>query len=553
MSVYDPGKSYEIKKVGKTGGTISIKAGGSEVTEANAGTTVTVKATSAEGYVFDGISVIRTSNGRAVSSLGGWYTANEATFVMPNSGVTVTPIFTEGSYAISMQKNGSIDVTIPEGVNTVRVYDDGGPDGHCHNLDDDWLTLTAPEGRVIRLTGNIKYGGGGIKGWLTVYDSDGSTALIDQMRSGTADNVSTDRSMRLHSHTDFYVGYHYDGLDLTATVGHHIAPAAGLTGGSISTDKTFAADGETVTVTPTPGQGYRVASVSFNDGSDHTISAENGVYSFEVPANAASSTITVSATFESEWTAVLQSKLAGSSTDADNPTVIKLDGDVVADSNDSFLAVSSGHHVILDLNGHKIDRNLTEAKTNGQVIMVSGSKSNPASLVIRDSSPGKTGAITGGFTSNIQGAGGIFINYGSVTLESGHITGNACESIGGGAVQIAGGTFTMTGGSITGNVANTSGRNDSECGGAVFFNGDGEVYLKGGSITGNYCQNTPKGCGGISGYDQTNFHTEKICLSGSYILKNNYKGTYNAGSGTWTDTSASDYIHGKHDNIYLEG
>ena len=184
--------------------------------------------------------------------------------------------------------------------------------------------------------------------------------------------------------------------------------------------------------------------------------------------------------------------------------------------------------------------------------MLNGTKSQHASLVIRDSSPGQTGTITGGFTQTGGDAGGIHIYYGDVTLQSGSITGNACYWSGGGAVRIAGGTFTMTGGSITGNVANTSLRNDSECGGAIFFYGDGEVHISGGSITGNYSHNTLKGCGGISGNDGLNStHKEEIYLSGNYILKDNYKGTNNAG--TWIETTASDYIHGQRDYIYLEG
>ncbi|MBQ9060126.1 MAG: hypothetical protein IJ128_03185, partial [Firmicutes bacterium] len=62
---------------------------------------------------------------------------------------------------------------------------------------------------------------------------------------------------------------------------------------------------------------------------------------------------------------------------------IVLDQDYTADASDVALEVPEGATVILDLNGHTIDRGLTEknAKVNGSVITVKGS------LTIKDSDP----------------------------------------------------------------------------------------------------------------------------------------------------------------------
>ena len=55
---------------------------------------------------------------------------------------------------------------------------------------------------------------------------------------------------------------------------------------------------------------------------------------------------------------------------------IVLDQDYTADASDVALEVPEGATVILDLNGHTIDRGLTEknAKVNGNVITVPSSK-----------------------------------------------------------------------------------------------------------------------------------------------------------------------------------
>ena len=169
----------------------------------------------------------------------------------------------------------------------------------------------------------------------------------------------------------------------------------------------------------------------------------------------------------------LQAKLNASSTDAKAPTVITLDRDVVYASSDTkSLEVAQGHHAIIDLNGHTIDRHLSEATSSGEVIKVmnNNSNTNPATLVIRDSQGG--GQITGGYTQ--AGGGGIFVS-GKLTLEGGTICGNHANG-NGGAVNISG-TFTMKGGCITNNSCGSYGS-------GIYTNG-GTIYLQGGTITGN--------------------------------------------------------------------
>ena len=72
-----------------------------------------------------------------------------------------------------------------------------------------------------------------------------------------------------------------------------ITCATGLEYGTVEADKAQAIAGETVTLTVTPNEGYKIASVKYNDGEEHVIEPVNKVYSFTMPAAA----VTVSATF----------------------------------------------------------------------------------------------------------------------------------------------------------------------------------------------------------------------------------------------------------------
>ena len=69
--------------------------------------------------------------------------------------------------------------------------------------------------------------------------------------------------------------------------------------------------------------------------------------------------------------------------------------------SDTVLTVPAGKSVILDLKGFTLSRGLTEAKDNGGVILVKGS------LTLEDSSEGKTGKITGGWTKSGVGQGTV--------------------------------------------------------------------------------------------------------------------------------------------------
>ncbi|MBQ7996776.1 MAG: InlB B-repeat-containing protein [Paludibacteraceae bacterium] len=148
-----------------------------------------------------------------------------------------------------------------------------------------------------------------------------------------------------------------------------------------------------------------------------------------------------------------------------NGGVIKLTTDVTATSADAALTVPAGKTVVIDLNGHTLNRALTAPTDNGSVII------NNGTLAIMDNAG--NGKITGGNTVTI---GGGVLNNGAFTLYGGEITGNKAFDAGGGVYNTAEalpGGFWMTGGLIDGNTAGSF----AAIGGKVTFNKQAAVQV----------------------------------------------------------------------------
>ena len=145
----------------------------------------------------------------------------------------------------------------------------------------------------------------------------------------------------------------------------------------------------------------------------------------------------------------------------------------------TFSGGMESNPVILDLNGHTIDRALETAQEDGTVISVSGA------LMLKDSTG--SGKITGGNNSNNTTfgtwGGGVCVQNGAFfTMKGGNISYNFSEIGGGGVYVCNGGSFTMTGGTIGGSDVNDANK-DKSGGGGVFVNG--EFTMSSGTITGN--------------------------------------------------------------------
>ncbi|MBP5591254.1 hypothetical protein J6Y50_05295, partial [bacterium] len=138
------------------------------------------------------------------------------------------------------------------------------------------------------------------------------------------------------------------------------------------------------------------------------------------------------------------------------------------------LRIPTGKEVTLDLNGHTLDRGLTECRDLGSVVRVEPG----AVLTVKDSSNDNSGVITGGASWN----GGGICNHGTLTVEGGTISGNKSlhNTYGGGggiyngSYQGSKATLTLKGGVIA--------YNEARQGGGV-YNSDGTVVIQKGSYS----------------------------------------------------------------------
>ena len=120
------------------------------------------------------------------------------------------------------------------------------------------------------------------------------------------------------------------------------------------------------------------------------------------------------------------------------------------DEDDGALVVSG--NMVLDLNGHTLNRNRTEKEADGCVIKVASG----ASLTIIN------GTITGGWNS---GSGGGIYSEGNLTLNGVVVVNNKCTATGGG-IYCKTGSFNMTGGGI---IRNQTTVNGSAAGGGGIY------------------------------------------------------------------------------------
>ena len=234
---YEKGLDLTVNVVKKTDYTVTCAdnvEGGSIIcgqTQAEYKDKIELSATPSEGYYFYGFKVAGNNDEKLfVNNLEATCSSEqtfmkEACFAVPNpvsfempfrENVTVTPVFAPIEFFINMPTTGTKNITVPPGVTSFKVYDDGGKDGNYSNNCDGYLVLTAPEGYVFRLDG--KYVDNDYSDYLSVYDGKSSTAklLVDKSNVNLSRIYSTGRNITLYIHSD--ESYNGDGLDLTVSV-----------------------------------------------------------------------------------------------------------------------------------------------------------------------------------------------------------------------------------------------------------------------------------------------------------------------------------------------
>ena len=185
--------------------------------------------------------------------------------------------------------------------------------------------------------------------------------------------------------------------------------------------------------------------------------------------------------------------------EAEDGAVLSLEGNTLAESNDGWLIIPENRRITLDLNGYTLDRNLEKYAVDS-VMCVRGS------LTIRDSSAAGTGTITGGTDS------GLYVDGGSVVLESGTITGNSGQL--GGGINVERGSVIMSGGSISHNIG--------ACGAGIVL-WKGSFQLSGGAIRDN--------TGIIEGYPDSTFGGGVYLMDADFTMTGGVISGNNANSG----------------------
>lgn len=262
---------------GITGGSVDI-----EPTSAVYGTTVSLNMTPSSGNLLD--TVIVTAEGSPVQVSGGsWRTSNTATFSMPYSDVTVTPVFTgataEAGASVKMPTSGWKYVNVPEEAVSFKVYDNGGENGKYSNNANGYLVFNIPDGFALVVTGSVSISINTTGDYFSIYDgsSTGATALLSKIYGdkNIGSVVSSGDKLLLHFHSDS--DKNASGLDLTVTVinksaAHAVTLSEGVSGGTVEVDPTSATFGTTVTLTATPASGYML--------NDYTILANGSPVDF---------------------------------------------------------------------------------------------------------------------------------------------------------------------------------------------------------------------------------------------------------------------------------
>lgn len=305
VDVVDANENHNITVVNSEGGNVSAS-----VNSASVNATVTLTATPDDGYILDYILVENTDRIRLDVNGDAWYESGSIFFKMPDLDVSVKPVFvhSDSTRSIIIPRMGALEVTLPEGLKSVKVYDDGGKDGPYSRIGNGSLLLHAPEGKRLYVTGSAKIHSSNSDGNLKIYErfNDGRNDKLLLNRSYNDENIkaiTSGQSMLFDFKTSASTFEFLDGLDLTVTVddpnGPHAIAFNSLYHGSINSSLSQAVAGTPIIITANPDDGYILDGVSVKDAFGNYLEVEGGKWytgntaSFVMPQT----DVTVSASF----------------------------------------------------------------------------------------------------------------------------------------------------------------------------------------------------------------------------------------------------------------
>ncbi len=235
------------------------------------------------GYTLDyAAETMVASTGYEVSSTNG----DTATALTDNK---VTPGTT---YYVRLKETDTANAS-PWTANTIPARPTKADTPVLASKTDTSITVTAVAGQEYSIDNGTTWVSDGGDG-----DGDATTGTVtfSGLTKGETYGIVT-RAKAVTSGSMQFAGVNSDALSVTAEAAaptYAITNGTTDTNGSITVAKT-AAEGETVTVTVKPADGYALKTLKYNDGEDHTITVDkDGKYTFTMPAKA----VTVTAEFE---------------------------------------------------------------------------------------------------------------------------------------------------------------------------------------------------------------------------------------------------------------
>lgn len=232
------------------------------------GTTVTITVTVPDGNVLNSLTVTDGSSNTVAE--GFWYSNNTVSFALPANNVIVSaPTFTSDltSLYINMPKTGTVNATIPSGVQSFKVYDDGGSTASYSKKCNGTLILTAPDNKILKISGAVDVS------WrmhqLKVWDGEENTDnQIVVANSNFVPAYTTGNKMRLGFQTDSDDPNGHFGLNLDITVLNpnetHSVTVANVSNGHFETVDPAKVN-DVVTLTAVPDAGYVLSEIQVTD------------------------------------------------------------------------------------------------------------------------------------------------------------------------------------------------------------------------------------------------------------------------------------------------
>lgn len=260
VTVLDPSVPHEIQKGSVIeNGDVTVVGG---VTSATINTQISLELQPDAGYLPAGLNVV-SSDGVPVKVDFSTSFDNAASFSMPYGDATITPLYTndltaDGGLFVNIPVSGTPKtITIPNGVTSFKLYDDGGADSDGSVSASGTVVLNAPTGKILKFAGSAN----GYLESLNIYDGENSEAsILHSMNFGSVEDVYSGSNVVAVA----LEGGQWGGVNIDFTVyvvdveeNRSITDASGtVSGGSVSIDKSTAQYGDLVTLSITPDEGY---------------------------------------------------------------------------------------------------------------------------------------------------------------------------------------------------------------------------------------------------------------------------------------------------------